>query len=166
MDIEHAAGRRAHRHHRLDLGLERVDLRGGQPRELLDPVDEALLIDRLDPRHVGLVGRDQQLAAAIVGDAVRVEERVQHAPPGDAQPRLERAGRVVEPGVDDLGVARRHALADRPCLLEHRDRQAALDQGVATREPHGTGADHDRVELERGAHGPATYPMWPGLGLC
>jgi hypothetical protein len=61
--------------------------------------------DGLDPLDLGLVGGHDQLAAFAVVDLVAVEEGVERPPTLDAESRLHRAGRIVEAGVDDLGVA-------------------------------------------------------------
>ena len=104
-----------------------------------------------------------------------LEEGIEPPPALDAAPRLERAGGVVKPGVDYLGIARGNALADAGFLLEHDDRAAALRQRVRASQPHGAGANHDGIEVERNRalpHRPAIthrgkrrerlFGPWPG----
>ena len=55
-------------------------------------------------RQLALVGGDDDLAAALVGDAVLGAEAVHQLAALGAVPRLERAGLVVEPGVNDAAV--------------------------------------------------------------
>ena len=54
--------------------------------------------------ELALVQRDDDLAAALDGDAALLAVGVQARGALDAQPRLQRAGLVVDAGVDDAGV--------------------------------------------------------------
>ena len=73
--------------------------------EPLDAVDPALRLDRFDARALGVIGSDNELAAAAVRNAMRLAEIVQHAVAARAEPRPQRAGRVIHAGVDDFGIA-------------------------------------------------------------
>jgi hypothetical protein len=111
-----------------------------------------LVEDRVEAGDLVLAGRHHQLAAFAVGDLPWVEEGVERAPPLDAEPGLQRPGRIVEPAVDDLGVARGNALADVASFSSTSDDQPALRQRPAAGQAHGACAHHGRVEIEFG-HG-------------
>jgi hypothetical protein len=51
-------------------------------------------------------------SSASLGDAVRSAEVVEQAAAARAVPRAQRAGRIIDAGVNDLAVARGHAVAD------------------------------------------------------
>jgi hypothetical protein len=63
----------------------------------------------------------------------------------DAESRLERAGRIVDAGVDDLGVARAGLGTDRVRGLQHDHFAAGEREGARHREANDPGANHDRV---------------------
>ena len=67
----------------------------------------------LERRHLRRVGGDDQLAGPRVRNVVLRAERVQPIAPLDAQPRLQRSGRIVDAGVNDAAVvgARLHPRA-------------------------------------------------------
>ena len=72
----------------------------------LDAVVASRALRALRARHLVLVVRDDQLAAARVRHVVLGAELVQQTAPFDAQPRLERAGGIVDARVDDAAVVR------------------------------------------------------------
>ncbi len=92
---------------------------------------------------LGLFDGHDELAAFLVGDppfrAVRVELRNPEA----AEAGLQRAGRVVDPGVHDAAVAARLVRRDVGLLFEHRHRRVRAQLGQAARdsEPDDPGAD-------------------------
>ena len=69
--------------------------------------------DLVDFRGFSGACRNDELAAFAVWHAVRVAERIEHPPALDAVAGPEGTGWIVHAGVDDLGVARRYAGADR-----------------------------------------------------
>ncbi len=83
-----------------------------QPLDAFDAVNLGLLEDFLESFDFGLTIGNDQLAASVVVDAVLIQEGIERAAPLDAEPGPQRASGVVEPGVDDLRVARRDALTD------------------------------------------------------
>ncbi len=126
--------------------VERPDARGVR-LELAQPlrpdqldarhaVRERAAVELVEPRQLVLARRDDDLAAAEHRDAALVAVREQPLRAVDAEPRLERAGRVVDAAVDDAArapglVARRRSApcrapraAARPPRLElPRDRE-------------------------------------------
>src|SRR5881394_2438887 len=79
-------------------------------------------------------------------DALFLAVRVEKLTACDAEPLLDAAGRIVDAGVDHLGVARRGLLADRGILLEHDHLAAAERELTPDREPDHARADHDGVD--------------------
>ncbi len=71
------------------------------------------------------------------------EEVIEPPAAVDAEAGLQRSGGIVEPGVDDLGVARRHALADAGFPFQDNHRFPALSQRIGDRQADGAGA-YDR----------------------
>src|SRR4051812_31303932 len=67
------------------------------------------------------MGGDDQLPDRACSYAARRAVGVELMTAGDAQPRLERAFRVVDAGVDDFGIARAGAGADRVLRFQHED---------------------------------------------
>ena len=110
-------------------------------REPFDPVVLALALQRLEGAQFVVVAGDDQLAAAFVRDLMLGAKRIQLAASLHAQPRLERALRVVEAGVDDAAVVRAGVQAGTRMALEHADRQSAPRNGTSGGQPGHTGAD-------------------------
>src|SRR5205085_3361064 len=104
--------------------LQAAELVATDEGEALDPVRHALFVDALDLRPLEVVRRDDELAAFSVRHAVALAIGVEPAPPGDAVPGPQGAGRVVHAGVDHLAVARRNAGADACRLLREDHRMA------------------------------------------
>jgi hypothetical protein len=92
-------------------------------------------------------GGDDQLAAFVVRDSVALQEAVERAPAFDAEPRLKRAGGVVEPCMDNLGIARRHARADQRLPFDDRHALAGARQRIAAGQADGASADYQGVEI-------------------
>src|SRR5207245_4060762 len=85
---------------RLDLAeLVRV-----QPAQARYAVGGSPALELLQPQKLAGVGGDDQLAATLGRDAALVAVVVQLPGALHAQPRLQRAGRVVDALVDDAGV--------------------------------------------------------------
>ena len=128
--------------------FQRARLGAGQVRQVLDLVGHGLVEDGLDARNLALFRRHDQLAAFAVIDLVTVQKGVEGAASLDAEPGLQRTGRIIEAAMDDLGIPGRHALADMRLGLQHQHRQAAPRQGAPAGQAHGPGPDHDGVEIE------------------
>ncbi len=76
------------------------------------------------PRQLRLVGRHDQLAAEAIRDCLLFAVSDQLGRAGDAKPGLERAGLVVDAGVDDAAVVPGLMLPDLCLLLEHDQSRA------------------------------------------
>src|SRR5262249_16385095 len=94
-----------------------------------------------------LLGRHDQLAAARKVHTMAFEEGVERTATFDTEPRFERAGGVMQAGVNDFGIARRNSASDAILPLQHSDAPAAFDQRVSAGEPDNAGADHNRVKI-------------------
>ena len=107
-------------HVRLDLTqLGRVELH--QP---LDAVTDPASLQLGEPVELGVVDRDDELAAPLQRDGVLLAERFEQALTLATERRLQRAGGVVEAGMHDSRVVA--ALVDRDLglLVEQRQPQA------------------------------------------
>ncbi len=95
-----------------------------------NPVGKGLGQHRLDARDILLAGGHHQLAAAVEGDLVDLQEVIESSPPLDAEAGLQRTGGIVEPAVDHLRISRRDPLADGRLPLQHDRRQTSLSESV------------------------------------
>ena len=116
-----------------------------------DAVRRAASIELVQPWQLGLLGGDDHLAVATRLDPAFGAVGVEPCRAIDAEPCLERAGLVVDPGVDHAaGVAA--LMACRPGLaLEHRDlgSRVAEPQLACRRQPDDPGPDHADVDAAR-----------------
>ena len=103
----------------------------------------AELLQRGNPRRFG---RDDELAATPVRNAVSGEKRVKSLAPRNAQLRLERPGRIVDSRVDDLAVARAGAGADRAFRFEDDHFAAGKREGPGARQADHACAYDDRID--------------------
>ena len=145
MAVNHAGRRGEIGGDATELRLERARLCGGERPQVRYTVRVGLLLDRVQFRELLLVGRDEQLAAALVGDRALVAIAVERVLARHAEPGLQRAGRIVDAGMDDLGVARAGLGADRVRGFQHHHLAAGERERAGYRESHHAGADDDRV---------------------
>jgi len=87
-----------------DMGLALANLFGRQPFQALEPVGQPPLRESFQGGDFIRRGGHDHLAAAFMGDVVVGAEPVHGLPPLGAVARLERAGLVVESGVDHTAV--------------------------------------------------------------
>ena len=120
-----------------------------------DAVGGAATLELVERRQLGAVERDDQLAAALVREPARLAVAGQLARARDAEPGLERTGRVVDPGVHDARVAACLVRGDALLLLEHDHVPARIAQGelARDRQPDDAGADDRDLRL---GHEPQT----------
>src|SRR5438445_11961791 len=85
---------------RLDL----LDSGAVQKAQSGDAVGPPPALELPQARELGSVGRHDQLAAALARDLPLLAVLVQLARPAHAEARLERAGRVVDAGMDHARV--------------------------------------------------------------
>src|SRR5438067_3781018 len=111
-----------------------------------DAVRRGARAESLERRNLGRVGRDDQLAEARMRHVVLRTELVQAASAFYTQLRLERAGRIVEAGVDDAAVVRARLETRTRMAFEQADRQSALRDRERRREAGHAGADDGRVD--------------------
>ena len=110
-------------------------------------VRERAAVQLVEPRQLVLAGGDDDLAAAQHRDAALVAVREQALRAGDAEPRLERAGGVVDPAVDDAARAPGLVGSDGRFLVEHRkpEPRPPRQELPRRREPEDPRADDDDV---------------------
>src|SRR5581483_95628 len=116
-----------------------------------EPVGLPALVDRLQPRQLRLVGGHDHLAAALPRDAVGVAELLHLARALHARARLERAGLVVDAGVDDAAVV--PGLVGRETLFLLQHEQAKARVGLAEGQSGGEADDAAAHDGEIGALG-------------
>ena len=97
-------------------------------------------------RALRVRGRDDQLAALLVRDAVLATEPLHLANAVDGEPRLERSRGVVEARVEHAAVVATLMLADLRFLLEDDDPPVTIgvQQLVCSRETNDSAADDYR----------------------
>ncbi len=100
--VENAGVGRVQGGQAVQLRLQGQGLFAGQSDHALHAVDPRLVQDALQGADLIGLGGHHQLAAAVMGHAMGVQERIEPPPALDAQPRAQRTGAVVEPAVDDL----------------------------------------------------------------
>ena len=100
---------------------------------------------RQDRQFRFFAGYDQ-LADPPAIDAAFGTIGVKQAPAGDAEPRLQAAGRVVDAGVDHLAAAGRYAAADAVGGFENHHLKSAQRQNAGTGQAHRPRAHHQRID--------------------
>ena len=106
---------------RIECRLEPPGLGPVDQPGFFNPVRQRPLQERGRRRRLAIVNRHDQLAALVGLDAARGAILIELAPTLDAEPRLERAGRVIKTRMDDFGIARGGFGGDRRGRLEHQD---------------------------------------------
>ena len=129
--------------------LDRPQPRRVQAPQAGDPVGRAAPLELVERGQVAAVQRDDQLPAALVGQPARLAVAGQLARPRDAQSRLQRAGRVVDPGVRDARVVAGLVRGGPGLALEHDDPapRPAVRQLAGHGQAEDAGADHGDVRL-------------------
>jgi hypothetical protein len=126
--------------------LQRGELDGVDPAQIVHAVGARALGDRLQRRRLRRSAGDHQLAAARVAYPVLRAPGVQALAALHAQAGLERAGRVVQPGVDHLAVARADAGAEGGLALDHHHLASGAGEAVGAGEADHASADHYGID--------------------
>ncbi len=137
--------------HRAAVRLELADLLRREHLETGEPIGLPALVDRLQAWQLGLIGGHDDLAAALPRDAVGVAELLHPARALHARARLERAGLVVDAGVDDAAVVPRLMGGEALFLLQHE--QAKTRVGLAQGQRGGEADDAAAHDGEIGVLG-------------
>ena len=145
LGIDDAGLGRPERHRRIDGRLAFDDELAIDDLETFDAVGVAARLQRLELLPLAFVVRDDELSRFPVGHALARAELVQQAAPFDAEPRLQRARRIVHAGMDDAAVVRARVHPRTRMPLEHAYRLSALGDGARRRESGHTRADHRNV---------------------
>ena len=138
-----------------ERGLHRPRLVAADQPRIGNAIGQRLRMQRFERCDLALLHRHDELAAAPVRHAMRFAIGIQRLAPFDAQPRFQRAARVVQPGVDDLAVARAGARADAFGLVDDDDLMAGLRELArdgqaddARADDEGINAFHERSESQ------------------
>ncbi len=130
------------------VGLDLGEIVGFEPPQ---PGNAVLVCPFGEPPQrfeLALLGRDDELAARVVGEVALgavVAQEVQSAP---AQPGLQRSGRVVDAGMHDAAVVGGLVAREGRLLLEHDD----LRRGRGVGELAGGGEAEDAATDDHDAH--------------
>src|SRR5215469_10144973 len=163
--VDDARGGREERRHTTHGRLQGHRFRGRQPVQIIDTVGAGRCLDPLQRLDLLVIGGYDQLAATAMFDAMRLAVGIQALPAGDTELGLGGSGRVVDPGVNDLAVARAGPGADGACRLEDQDLTATHGQGPRYREADDARADDDAIDFLRHAFfripagAPASYSL-------
>src|SRR5262249_22638676 len=103
-------------------------------------------LQRLELSDLGGIVRDDQLAALRVRHLVALAELVEQMTSFDAEPRLQRAGGIVDAGVDDAAVVGAGVLSPPRMALEDADRNAARRDRTRRGQAGDAGADDGNVD--------------------
>ena len=113
------------------------------PVEAVGPAASLELVER---GKLARLGRDDDLAAALVRHAVLLDQAVHQVPTLDAVPRFERARLVVQPRVDHAAVVAALVRGEVVLRLQHGQRAAQpLAQRVRRGDTDDAAADDDDV---------------------
>ena len=133
-------------HHRLQLPC----LIGCQVLEIIHAVAPCTFPELRQCRKLRSVSGDNQLADARMGNTVLFTESVQRVLSLHAETRLETVFLVVDPGMDDAGVARADAGADVSLGFQHHDLASPGRERAGHRQPHDAGTDDDALNALHG----------------
>ena len=127
------------------------DLGGTDPAQARHPVGLTPALELVEARQLGLVGRDDQLAGALVGDFAVVAVGVELARSFDAEPRSQRSWSVVDAGVDDAARVAGLVRAKLRLALENADSRIGVPLGqlARDREPDDAPTDDREVTFAR-----------------
>src|SRR5205823_7604384 len=114
-------------------------------RQLLDAVGDAGLKQRFESGDFAAIGGDNELAALFVRHVVRAAELVEERPSFDTEPRLQRAGGIVDARVNDAAVVRAGFETRTRMFLEDADRQVAFRDRQRRGEARDAAADYSNV---------------------
>ena len=125
---------------RLDF-TDAVRIEPAQSRKAVRPAPP---LEFVEGRKFGRVGGHHHFPGASERDALLLAQPVHRFSPLDAQPRFERTGAVVEPGMDHAAVVAALVGGDRLLLLQDHDRDpgVGLDDGAGHPEADESGS-HD-----------------------
>ena len=143
--VHDAGGRRPHRGQAVQLGLQGAGLLTREQAQVVHAAGLGALHEGGQGVALGRGGGHDELAAALVRHGALLGVGVQQVAPAHTKPCFQRTGRVVQPGVDDLAVARAHTGADGGLALQHHHLAARQGQGPRHGQAHHAGSDHQHV---------------------
>ena len=134
--------------------LDGAQLGAAQDAEPADTVRSRAPFELRQARELALLGRDDQLAAALVREGALGDVPFECALSGRAQLRLQRAGRVVDARMNHPRVVARLMHRDLRLLLEQGQAQAgtSVQEPARSRESEDARAHHDDVVGPRPLH--------------
>src|SRR6185312_12276915 len=165
--VDDAGGRRGESRDAAQLGLLAPDRLGIEEEEIGGTVGGGLGLDLMQQRNLLLGGGDDPFAGAAVAEAAARAVRIERLAAGDAERRLEAAGRIIEAGMDDLAVAARGAGADRFRRLEQHDLASGERQRAGRGEADDPRSYDDALDAVHGfARDNAEQALWGAVSLA
>ena len=152
-----SGGRHFQRGGRFDVGFAGAHRGAVHDAQTLDAVGAAIFGEVFEVCYLLRVMRHHELAAIPVRHIVRGAEFVQHPVARDAQPRLQRARRIVDARMDYAAVARARSHAEPRHLLDKKYVAPALGNRASHCATHDAAANDHNV---RAIHGTQDTGCW------
>ena len=144
--VENAGRRRVQRRDAMQCRLHHPRRGAIQPADVLDPVAPGPVLEGAQRRQFDFAGGDDELAAAFMADAVPRQVVVEALAAAATEPRLQAVRRVVDPGVDDFGIARTDLAAEGGVGLDDDHLATGPGQAAGDRQADDPGADDDTLD--------------------
>src|SRR5262249_29702730 len=136
-----------------DVRLELTNLSRVEPPETRNAVRLPSPLELTQPWNLALVDRDDELPALDVRQPALRAVGTEQLDAETAEARLQGAGRVVDPGVDDTARAAGLVRGDLRLLLEDRDGRVGMQLGQPARNRQ---AENPRADHAESRHREAT----------
>ena len=126
--------------------LHGLRFRRAEPAQIVDAVLPGTLEQPLQGGDLGVFGRDQQLADLRMRNETAAAEGIEPAPTLDAEDRLQRAGRIIDSGMDHFGIAGAGDGAHRGLGFQHQHLAAGPGEAAPDGEPQYAGPDNSHID--------------------
>lgn len=127
--------------------FERLRLAGRERLQVVHAIGGGAGGDAFEAGGFVVRGGDDELAQTLVADAARRAVLIEQVLAAHAQAGLQAAGRIVDAGMDDFGVARAGAGADGFGGFGHQHFAARQGQGAGDGQADDAGADDDAIDI-------------------
>ena len=147
------------------MRLKPCGLSAGELLEVRDAIGRSRCSDRLKFRDLRGAGRNDQLAAAPVGHIVGCTEVIESAPALDAQVRFQRPLRIIDSGVDDLGISRTCPRPELTFAVQYQNLAAQASERPCERVcVHACTRGESTLAARREVRARARAPLWVRAG--
>ncbi len=135
------------------------DLFGTQPTKTLKAVEVTAPLQIGQDGQLALGRRDDQLPTALIRDVLLFEEAIERLASFDARSRLQGAGTIVEPRMDDAAIASTLMKGEAGFGLQDDQRAPSRQEGLRCSEPDQATADDGHIVKAR-VHRPYFLRRW------